>query len=101
MKIEENVIDAEINEEEFIEEPEVVTEEKKSGWQRFWGGVKTHGPKIALAAGGVILAAASFALGVKVGSTKLDDDLPENALAFNGSNDDVEDNETDDEETTA
>ena len=101
MKIEENVIDAEINEEEFIEEPEVVTEEKKSGWQRFLGGVKTHGPKIALAAGGVILAAASFALGVKVGSTKLDDDLPENALAFSGSDDDVEDNETDDEETTA
>lgn len=94
MKIEENVIDAEIN-----EESEVITEEKKSGWQRFWGSVKAHGPKIAIAAGGVILAAASFALGVKVGSTKLDDDLPENALAFNGSDDD--DNETDDEETTA
>lgn len=94
--VEKNVIDAEINEEDTIYVPE-----EKSVWQKFKNGIKTNGPKIAIAVGEVILIAASFALGIKVGSTKLDDEpLLANARGFNGSDDYTDNDKTDDEEMT-
>lgn len=80
--------------EEVIVEPEVV-EEKKTLLQKIKDGVKTNGPTVAKKAVKVALVAAigiaSFAFGVKVGATKLEDETPDNATRFDGSDDEDDD----------
>ena len=82
---------------EVIEEPEVV-EEKKTLLQKVKDGVKTNGPIVAKKALKVALVAAvgigSFALGGKGGATKLEDETPDNATRFDGSDDEEDDDES-------